>query len=114
MTIDKTGLTIDEAIQHAEKVAQENELCIRCNDDFNFSQPKWRKCALEHRQLAEWLKDYRRLLGAIEDIKLEIKEYRYGDEEASETDKDRAEAYNFGLEKALEIIDKHTSGKEDA
>ena len=48
----------------------------------------------------------------FEDIKAEIKEYKYGNEELSETDKGRAEAYNFGLEKTLEIIDNYINGKE--
>lgn len=44
-------MTLDEAIKHAEEVASrkfdDNVHCI--------------KCAEEHRQLAEWLKDYKRL-----------------------------------------------------
>ena len=55
----------------------------------------------------ESLKKMKPLNTILEDIKAEIKEYRYGDEEASETDRNRAEAYNYGLETALEIIDKH-------
>ena len=51
-------------------------------------------------------------VSVLEDIKAEIKEYRYGDEEASETDRNRAEAYNFGLGTALEIIDKHMESEE--
>lgn len=54
-------MTLDEAIKHAEEVAEEQEKLCKVNDDFNFSQPVWRKCAKEHRQLAEWLKDYKRL-----------------------------------------------------
>lgn len=41
--IDRT-MTIEEAIQHAEKVAQEHTLCGK-----------------EHRQLAEWLKELKEL-----------------------------------------------------
>ncbi len=50
-------MTIDEAIKHAKEVAEEQEKLCKVNDDFNFSQPKWRECAKEHRQLAEWLKE---------------------------------------------------------
>lgn len=39
-------MTLDEAIKHTEEVANG-----KCD-----------KCAEEHRQLAEWLKDYKRLL----------------------------------------------------
>ena len=54
-------MTLDEAIQHCEKVAKEQEHLCKCNDDYNFSQPKWRKCAEEHRQLASWLKELKLL-----------------------------------------------------
>lgn len=42
-------MTLQEAITHAEEKAKENEKagCV--------------KCAAEHRQLAGWLKDYKRL-----------------------------------------------------
>lgn len=49
-------ITLDEAIEHAEKMAK-----IHCVLKNKYNQ----KCAEEHRQLAEWLKDYKRLL-AIE------------------------------------------------
>lgn len=39
-------MTLDEAIRHAEEIAES-----RCDE-----------CGREHRQLAEWLKDYKRLL----------------------------------------------------
>ncbi len=44
-------MTLDEAILHAEEVA-----------DYDAYGEKQCKCAEEHRQLAEWLKDYKRLL----------------------------------------------------
>jgi hypothetical protein len=53
--------TLDEAIDHYEKLAAEYEFKIMSNDDFNFSQPKWREAAAECRQMAEWLKDYKKL-----------------------------------------------------
>ena len=37
-------MTLDEAIKHAEEVANDMELCCE-------------ECAKEHRQLAEWLKE---------------------------------------------------------
>ena len=45
-------MTLEEAIEHAEEVAS------RKFDD----RVHCIKCAEEHRQLAEWLKDYKRLL----------------------------------------------------
>ena len=50
-------MTLNEAIKHCEEVAEEQEKLCKVNDSFNFSQPKWKKCAEEHRQLAEWLKE---------------------------------------------------------
>lgn len=59
-------MTLDEAIKHAEEVAEEKESEVQ---DLEYSKLDWRyeanqcsKCAKEHRQLAEWLKDYKRLL----------------------------------------------------
>ena len=54
-------MTIDEAICHAEEVAEENygkatEYQYQCNE-----LSKCLKCGDEHMQLAEWLKDYKRL-----------------------------------------------------
>jgi hypothetical protein len=49
-------MTLESAIRHCEEVVEEQEKLCKVNDDFNISQPKWRECAKEHRQLAEWLK----------------------------------------------------------
>ena len=55
-------MTLDEAIKHCEEVTEEQEKLCKVSDPFNFGQPKWGECAAEHRQLAEWLKDYKRSL----------------------------------------------------
>ncbi len=58
-------MTLDEAITHCEEVAEEKdksvELCraVKATEDLI---TKCEDCAEEHRQLAEWLKDYKRLL----------------------------------------------------
>jgi hypothetical protein len=59
-------MTLDEAIKHAEEVAEEKENEV---EYLEYSRLDWRheanqcsECAKEHRQLAEWLKDYKRLL----------------------------------------------------
>lgn len=49
-------LDLESAIKHCEEIAKEQEKLCKANDDFNFSQPRWRECAEEHRQLTEWLK----------------------------------------------------------
>ena len=58
-------ITLEEAILHAEEVAEKSETDAR--QRFNTlplagQQRYCLKCAEEHRQLAEWLKDYKRLL----------------------------------------------------
>jgi hypothetical protein len=55
-------MTIDEAIKHAEEVAEEkeNEGKLLCQSEG--ASIGCLTCAEEHRQLAEWLKDYKRLL----------------------------------------------------
>lgn len=60
-------MTLDDAIKHAEEVARENEkFCYKkggkggyFNEDTDWNNIK---CVEEHRQLADWLKDYKRLL----------------------------------------------------
>lgn len=49
-------MKLDEAIRHCQELAEEQEKLCKANDDFNISQPYWKECANEHRQLAEWLK----------------------------------------------------------
>ena len=54
-------MTLDEAIKHTEEVANANErLCETVRPAMQLSD--YGKCAEEHRQFAEWLKDYKRLL----------------------------------------------------
>lgn len=59
-------MTIDEAIKHAEEVA---DICEYEASKYDMSDSyeshvacQEGKCAEEHKQLAEWLKDYKRLL----------------------------------------------------
>ena len=71
-------MSIDEAIKHAEEVAQEKRYeyqeCLAIHDMENARDCG--KCGEEHRQLAEWLKDLKQTRQAIEDIKAEIEEKR--------------------------------------
>ena len=49
-------MTIDEAIKHCEEVAESQE--SYCNQDgFESITISHKKCAEEHRELAEWLKE---------------------------------------------------------
>ena len=66
-------MTLEEAIKHAEEVAEENQRVVDTKDvtiDMLFCDDEeieerltnYKRCAEEHKQLAEWLKDYKRLL----------------------------------------------------
>lgn len=58
-------MTLDEAIKHCEEVAEQNE--TQADKWKEEGGEKWgkttacRECAREHKQLAEWLTDYKRL-----------------------------------------------------
>lgn len=52
-------MTLDEAIKHAEEVANANErLCETVHPSMQLSD--YGKCAKEHRQLVGWLKELKR------------------------------------------------------
>lgn len=62
-------MTLNEAIIHAEEKAKEHERKLKIYEGINKDRPLFREeemacklCAEEHRQLVEWLKDYKRLL----------------------------------------------------
>lgn len=52
-------MTIDEAIAHALEVAEKNE-CKMTSDD-GYTDVSMKRCAAEHRQLAEWLMELKDL-----------------------------------------------------
>lgn len=69
-TKERQRMTLDEAIKHSEEKAKELystcELWERLAKERNLIVPSdyepCKACAEEHEQLAEWLKDYKRLL----------------------------------------------------
>lgn len=83
-------MTIDEVIEQAEETAKHHENIIETRlifndvtvDEFyaddteiiNEYLDTCRSCANEYHQIAKWLKDYKRLLEAIESIRAEIEE----------------------------------------
>ena len=72
-------LTLDEAIEHAEDVAKHNENKAKCYRErdgytYKYQAEDCEKCAAEHRQLAEWLKDYREMLNNVENEPLDWEE----------------------------------------
>lgn len=58
-------MTLDEAIKHCEEKAEElrrKAINITPDDPYYEDYCDCLECANEHEQLAEWLKDYKRLL----------------------------------------------------
>ena len=56
-------MTLDEAIKHAEEIAEEKEKQV-ANGDWekgSITEHNCIECASEHRQLAEWLKELKQL-----------------------------------------------------
>ena len=67
---------------------------------------------LNFRQLAEWLKDYKRLLGAIDAIKAEIETYENDCMLSCPNNDDCRDCNETTFKSIYNIIEKHTSGKE--
>ena len=69
-------MTLDEAIKHCLEVAEDNETkALRIGRQFEGTlldreAKECRECAAEHRQLAEWLTDYKELKNSIGAVKL--------------------------------------------
>ena len=94
-------MTLDEAIKHAEEVAEQNEWFEK-----NYLENKGcKECAEEHRQLAEWLKDYKRLLEqepVLDKIRAEI------------NSPNRGTCDYFIVDRIEEIIDKYKASPAEA
>ena len=85
-------MTIDEAIKHCEEVAEENEEIYEAHCRIyskevveKYPSPPCKKCAEEHRQLAEWLKE----LKAYRDARAEINQALYDDARGEQNDYER-------------------------
>ena len=109
------SMTLDEAIKYAEEVAEKNEKKASWfwGKEGNPNYENCVKCAEEHRQLAEWLKELKqlredrdRLLNALNEIRAEI--------EQTAKDYDKFDDYRRvrGLWIALDIIDKYKESEE--
>lgn len=53
--------SIEEAIKHYEKVAEDQEWMANHYDDDSMGKEMCLECAKEHRQLAKWLKELKSL-----------------------------------------------------
>lgn len=67
-------MSLDEAIKHAEEVAEENQAIVDSCDYYGENMAKCEKCAEEHRQLAEWLKELKELRGKYARLRRECNE----------------------------------------
>ena len=56
-------MTLDEAIKHCKEMAEKNEEMCRVEElmGLGLQNTEMMKCARTHKQLAEWLTDYKRL-----------------------------------------------------
>lgn len=67
-------MTIDEAIKHCEDVAETCEFdASRCDETDRYEQHEMYelgKCAKEHKQLAEWLRELKGLRNSVGAVKL--------------------------------------------
>ena len=103
---------LDDAIKYHEEMAIDNESMCEYNLGCSDSQYKeWRKCAKEHRQLAEWLKklkDYEDRQDLINKIWKELIMYKEGIEKIkmrSQSYRERGETVlASGMEQALDIL----------
>lgn len=99
-------MTLDEHIKKAEEDAERAEFDTEWGiGNYFIDRTEALEYAKECRNLAEWLKDYKRLLDAIDDIKAEIEQHCSitvgSDNEPAMT-----------LHDIFGILDKHISRKE--
>lgn len=64
-------MTIDEAIKHCEEVAEQNEKKAEYRPRMDYydeieSRTDCLECAADHRQLADWLTDYKKLRSIVD------------------------------------------------
>lgn len=64
-------MSLDDAIKHTEKVADECEVKARLLETPHYTKKSMENCANEHRQLAEWLKELKALRKEMEQTRLE-------------------------------------------
>ena len=122
---EEVTLTIDEAIKHAEEVAEEKQLKAHnlklCKD---YGNPKstitsgvveCETCAEEHRQLAEWLKELKRLREqepVLDKIRAEIEEYKSRQLTLAIGVDDLEKGKQIALEYILAVLDKYKAEME--
>lgn len=108
-------MTLDEAIKHCEEVVDSHN---RIKQIKAVTLEECR-CADEHRQLAEWLKELKDYRKTWDEIKKQIKEesnfayadfdeYKYEVLGVDDIDDLPSDEFRYGMERTLEIINEHT------
>ena len=108
-------MTLDEAIKHCEEVADSHD-SIKQIKAVTLEECR---CAKEHRQLAEWLKELKDYRKTWDEIKKQIKEesnFAYADFDeykhevlgVDDIDDLPSDEFRYGMERTLEIINEHT------
>lgn len=94
------GMTLEEAIKHCEEVAEKKEYIAESVEGFDeYTREECLECAKEHRQLADWLRELKALLGAEEEIRGMRQVWEEG----------------VGIQKCIDILDKwHGEVRNDA
>lgn len=105
-----TEMTRDEAIELLEKEkvymighggdrqAKALDMAIRAVNEENFKDACIKQLSKKQESV-------------LDNIRAEIWDLQYGDEEKNMTDEDRADAYNNAIIQAIEIIDKYKIGE---
>lgn len=94
-------ITLEEAILHAEEVAEELDMKAGFETDYQaytmseMERQRCRECASEHRQLAEWLKELKAYREARKEITRKMNSGQW------------SEGVVYGLDKAVRIMEKH-------
>ena len=73
-------MTLEKAIKHCEEVVQHNEDFVRfhsCDRELGFVK-RCQKCADEHRQLAEWLRELKELRIENKALKNRCADFEHG------------------------------------
>ncbi len=65
-------MTIEEAIKHCEEVAEKNDKIADTFEETLKNKIACRKCAKDHRQLAEWLRELKAYRKAEKEIEQEL------------------------------------------
>ena len=102
-------MTLDEAIKHAEEVAEEHEKIKR----IKAVTLEECECAAQHRQLALWLEELKRYREALQKVIDEIKKEK--EDAMFKPDSDFYDGVFYALGFALGVIDKELEkvGEED-